>query len=174
MQGAPPEDLIVRRVLSAIVVLLALPAVALADPSTSPMYTTVDQAQYAKLAAGNGKWTCQDTPASSKPDIVTAKQAGNWYVWSETGDQPSTTYVRWVHQFDAYVENEIDASGSLEVYTTKSADPFNATWKPAYPRYAPNYPFVLTLAGNVITSSGRYKDPKTGKVLPYKSVCTKG
>jgi hypothetical protein len=163
----------VRNVLCAVVVLLALPAVALADPSTSPMYTAADQAQYAKLAAGNGKWTCVDTPASVKSDVVTAKQAGNWYVWSETGDQPSTTYVRWNHQFGAYVENEVDASGSLEVYTSKSADPFNATWKPVYPPYAPNYPFTLTLANNVLTANGRYKDPKTGKVLSYKSVCTK-
>jgi len=152
---------------------LALPLAALADPSTSPGYTATDQAQFAKLAAGNGTWTCKDTPASQKPDVITAKQAGNWYVWVETGDEPSTTYVRWSHALRAYVQHSIDDSGSSEVYVTTSADPFNGTWTLAYPKNAPMYPYTMSHSGNTIKVKGQFKDPKTGKVMTYTGVCTK-
>ncbi len=153
--------------------LLAMPLAALGDPSTTPGYTAADQAQFAKLATANGRWTCKDTPASTKADVITGKQAGNWYVWTESGDQPSITYARWSHDTKKYVQNEIDASGSTEIYTTKSSDPFNAEWVPAYPAAAAIFPVSSKRTRNVITSTGKYQDPKTGKILPFTSVCTK-
>jgi hypothetical protein len=164
----------VPKIFLGVVFLLAVPLVALADPSTTPGYTDADQVQFAKLATANGTWTCKDTPASKKADVISGKQAGNWYVWRESGDLPSITYVRWSHDTKMYVQNEIDASGSTEIYTTRSADPFNAQWVPVYPAAATLFPVTSTRTGDVITSSGRYQDPKTGKMLAFKSVCTKG
>jgi hypothetical protein len=162
-----------KAVLGAFALALALPALALADPSTSPGYTAFDQAQFAKLAAGNGTWVCKDTPPTTKPDVVTGKQAGNWYVWSETGDQPNVTYVRWNHTLKAFTQVEVDQSGSSEVFTTASSDPFNATWKPVFPPGSGLYPLTVTSSGNAFTASGKYKDAKTGKVMSYTGVCTK-
>jgi len=164
----------VRIVVSAIVAMLALPIAAFADPSTAPDYTAADQVQFAKLGAANGRWQCTDTPASEKPDVITGKQLGNWYLWRESGDDPSTTYVRWVHGLKSYVQNEIDASGTTEIYTTTSPDPFNGTWKPAYPpRGGGLYPIKYTFADGTMTASGKYKDRKTHQVLTFKAVCTK-
>jgi hypothetical protein len=164
----------VRTMLGALGLALALPLVASADPSTSQGYTAKDQTQFAKLAALNGTWTCKDTPASKKPDVVTGKQVGNWYVWSETGDMPNTVWARWNHTMQAYTQDEIDASGSAEIATTKSLDPFNATWTWAYPTNFGFLPFKGLLVGKVITWSGSYVDRKTKKLSHYKSVCTKG
>jgi hypothetical protein len=154
--------------------MLVLPIAALADPSTAPDYTATDQVQFAKLEAGNGTWRCKDTPANEKPDVITGKQIGNWYLWSETGDDPSTTYVRWVHTLKGYVQNEIDASGSTEIYTTTSLDPFNAVWKPQFPPRSGLYPIAYAFTGGVMTASGKYRDRKTHQVLAFKAVCSKG
>ncbi len=164
-----------RRLLGALCLTLALPATALAEPSTSAGYTAYDQAQYAKLATLAGSWTCNDTPPSKKPDIITGKQAGNWFVWTETGDTPNTTYVRWDHRSQAYVQSEIDAGGASMVATTKSVDPFNATWKVAYPPSGPtSYPFKSSSTGpNAITWTGNYPDPVTRKLKTFTAVCTK-
>ena len=152
---------------------LFLPLVAAADPSTSPGYTAKDQAQFAKLAAGNGTWNCVDTPASKKPDVMTAKQEGNWYVTRETGDNPNTTYVRWNHSLQSYVANEVDDLGSMSIATSKSANPFNGTWYQAYPPGQSQYPFTISLSGNTMKTAGSYKDTKTGKIVKFASVCTK-
>lgn len=163
-----------RTFLLAAAALLLLPAAASAAPSTSPDYTAVDQVQFARLEATNGTWHCKDTPASEKPDLIVGKQAGNWYVWSESGDQPSTTYVRWVHSIKAYVQNEVDASGTTEIFTTTSLDPLNATWKPVFPPRSGLYPYTSTWSNGTLTATGKYKDRKTGKVLTFKAVCTRG
>jgi hypothetical protein len=162
-----------KALLGALCLAVAFAAPALADPSTSPGYTAFDQAQFAKLAAGNGKWVCVDTPPSTKPDVVTGKQAGNWYVLSETGDQPNVTYVRWNHTLKAYTQIEVDQSGSSEIFTTTSPDPYNATWKPVFPPGSGLYPFTMTSSGNTFNATGKFKDPKTGKVMSYTGVCTK-
>ena len=161
-----------RVFLGALCFALVLPAAAGADPSTSPGYTAADQAQFAKLAAGTGTWTCVDTPASKKADVVTTKQVGNWYVTTETGDNPGTTWVRWNHTNQEFVATEIDDAGSTSVATSKSADPYNGTWVLIYPAGQSQYPIKNVLSGNVMTSSGQYKDDK-GKVQDFKSVCTK-
>jgi hypothetical protein len=161
-----------RLLLAFLALAVALPLAAAADPSTTPGYTAKDQAQFAKLAAGNGTWTCIDTPASKKPDVQTTKQDGNWYVTHESGDDPSIGYARWSHTLQEYVANIVNDSGSMIVSTTKSDDPFNATWQVAYPANQGAYPFTIALAGNVMTSQGQYKDDK-GKVVSFKSVCTK-
>jgi hypothetical protein len=163
----------VKLLLTALGLALILTAIAQADPSTSPEYTAADQAQFAKLGTANGKWTCADTPPSKKPDVITAKQLGNWYVWTESGDAPNTTFARWNATLRGYTEVEIDADGSTEVYTTKSTDPFNATWKPGFPPGAKLYPYSVTTTGNTFKATGKYKDAKTGKVLTFKSICTK-
>lgn len=158
----------------AICLALSLPVAALADPSTSPGYTANDQAQFAKLAAGNGTWTCKDVPANTKPDIIHAKQAGNWYVWTESGDQPNTSYVRWNHTLQEYTQIEIDDSGSSVIFTAKGSDPFNATWKPVFPPGNGLYPYTVSSGGgNTFEAAGKFKDAKTGKVMPFKGVCTK-
>ena len=163
-----------KAVFATVAFAVLLPIGALADPSTSPGYTAYDQAQFAKLAAANGTWTCKDTPANTKPDVITAKQSGNWYVWTETGDQPNTTYVRWNHTLQQYTQIEIDASGSSVVFTAKAADPFNATWKPAFPPGNGMYPYSVAMSGPTsFEASGKFKDAKTGKVMPFKGVCTK-
>jgi hypothetical protein len=167
-----PEDDIVRRLFAAIALVFASSAVALAD-DMAPGYTAADQAQFLKLAAGNGTWTCKDTPPSTNPDVITAKRVGNWFVWSETGDEPAVTHVRWSHTLQAYVQNEIDASGTTAIFTTKSPDPFNATWKPVFPTHVPIYSYSMTMAGTTVTEKGKYKDPKTGNVMAFESVCTK-
>lgn len=159
--------------LAALCLALSLPVAALADPSTSQGYTAYDQAQFAKLAAANGTWTCKDTPPNTKPDVITGKQAGNWYVWTETGDQPNTSYVRWNHTLKQYTEIEIDASGSSIVWTAKSDDPFNATWKPVFPPGNGLYPYMMSSSGTSLEANGKFKDPKTGKVMPFKGVCSK-
>jgi hypothetical protein len=163
-----------RKVIGAILALLLLPVAAAAAPSTAPDYTATDQVQFAKLEASNGTWTCKDTPASVTPDVFIGKQSGNWFVWSESGDQPSTTYVRWVHTLKAYVQNEIDAEGTTEIYTTRSLDPFNAIWKPAFPLHAGLYPFTYTFHDGALGATGKYRDRKTHKVFTFKAVCTKG
>jgi hypothetical protein len=71
------------------------------------------------------------------------------------------------------VQNEIDASGTTEIYTTASLDPFNATWKPGFPPRAGLYPITYTFADGTMTASGKYKDRKTHQVLAFKAVCTK-
>lgn len=152
---------------------LLVPLAAGADPSTSPGYTAKDQAQFAKLAAGDGTWTCIDAPPSKKPDVMTSKQVGNWYVTHETGDNPNTTYVRWNHSLQSYVANEIDDLGSSSIATSKSSDPFNGTWYQAYPTGQSQYPFSITLSGNTMKTAGSYKDSKTGKIVKFASVCTK-
>lgn len=163
-----------RKLLSAVCLTLALPVVALADPSTSPGYTAKDQEQFAKLGITTGTWTCKDDPPSKKPDVVTGKQAGNWYVWTESGDTPNTTYVRWDHVQQAYVQSEIDVAGGSMIATTKALDPFNATWKVLFPAHGPtSYPFKSTYADGTLTWTGQYPDPKTRKVQSYKAVCTK-
>jgi hypothetical protein len=167
------KDSIVRAFLTAACAALVLPAIALADPSTSPGYTAADQAQFARLEAANGKWTCTDTPPSKAPDVFTGKQAGNWYLWTETGDGPSTTYVRWNHALQAYTQIEIDQSGSVEVYTTKSRDPFAGTWRPIFPPNSGLYPFVYSHSAGTMTSTGKFKDRKTGQVILFTGVCTK-
>ncbi len=155
-----------------LLITLAIPLAASADPSTSKGYTAKDQAQFAKLAAGNGTWTCIDTPPDKKPDIITGKQSGNWYVWSETGDEPSTTYVRWNHTMQMYTQTALDEGGSEFIATTKSLDPFNATWTVVFPTGAGLYPFKSSFSGGKLTWLGTYKDDK-GKIVTYKSVCTK-
>jgi hypothetical protein len=166
------KDSLVRAFLTAAGAALLLPVVALAAPSTSPGYTADDQAQFARLGAANGTWTCKDTPPAKAPDVITAKQAGNWYVWSESGDHPSTTYARWNHALQAYTQIEVDASGSVEVYTTKSRDPFVATWRPIFPPNSGLYPSTYSHTESAITATGKFKD-RTGKILTYTSVCTK-
>lgn len=163
-----------KHLLIALCLALSLPMAAFADPSTSPGYTANDQAQFSKLGVANGTWTCKDTPASTKPDVITAKQAGNWYVWTETGDQPNTTYVRWNHTLQQYTQVEIDASGSSSVFTAKSLDPFNATWKPVFPPGSGLYPYTVSSGGgSTFEAAGKFKDAKTGKVMTFKGVCTK-
>ncbi len=152
---------------------LLLPLAAGADPSTSPGYTAKDQAQFAKLAAGDGTWTCVDTPPSKKADVMTAKQEGNWYVTRETGDNPNTTYVRWNHSMQAYVANEVDDLGSTSIATSKSADPFNGNWSQVYPAGQSQYPFTISLSKGTMKTAGSYKDNKTGKIVKFASVCTK-
>jgi len=153
---------------------LVVPAAAIADPSTSPGYTAKDQAQFAKLALTAGTWTCKDTPAGKKPDVITGKQSGNWFVWTETSDTPNTTYVRWDHTNQWYVQSEIDDAGGSMVATTKSLDPFNATWKVMYPARGPtSYPFKSSFADGVLTRTGTYPDPQTRKLETFTAVCSK-
>jgi len=159
---------------SLLVLALALPASA--QMSMSPGYTAQDKAQFAKLAEGVGTWTCVDTPASKKADVVKTTLAGNWYISRETGDFPNTTYTRWNHSLKRYVSVTIGDEGATFVYQTTDSDPNNATWTPTNPFNVPAnrqaLPSTVTLSGNTMTSVGKFRDAK-GNIVSYKSVCTK-
>ncbi len=160
-------------------VLALAPALPAAAQSTTPGYTAQDQAQQAKLEAGVGTWNCVDTPASKSPDVITIKHVGNWYVGRETGDSPGTWYMRWSHSFQNYFANEIDDSGSTEISTTNSPDPYNATWSfvfpialPASQQNMPLKPYTMKLTGNTMMTAGTYYDD-AGKLQSFSQVCTK-
>jgi hypothetical protein len=157
----------VRVIVSITCLSLALPVVAVAAT------TAKDKAQFAKLAAGNGTFTCTDTPASKLPDTYVAKRDGNWYVSTETGDYANVTYTRWNHTMQKYVQVTIGEDGTAFAYSTKASDPFNSTWVPDYPLVVGLYPFTSTRTGNTIMQIGKYKDPATGKIITFKSVCVK-
>jgi hypothetical protein len=42
---------------------------------------------------------------------MTGKQAGNWFVWTDSSDVGNTTYVRWSHTLQTYTQTFI-ADGS--------------------------------------------------------------
>jgi uncharacterized membrane protein YhaH (DUF805 family) len=154
----------------------ATAAPASAAPSTSPGYTAADQAAFAKLDAGLGTWTCVDTPPDKSPDVMTVTQQGNFYVLRETGDDPSTSYIRWSHGLQNYFATVIADSGLVLISYTASADPYNGTWNVVFPPAAmagPIPPYTLSLTGKTFTESGQYPDPKTKASVPFKSVCTK-
>jgi len=158
------------------IIFLLAPCVSPAQPSTTPGYTKFDQQQFAKLRASVGTWKCIDVPASKKPDVQTTKQAGNYFVTRESGDDPSTSYTRWSTSYRMYYTVSIDDSGGTQVYMTKGLEPFNSTWTEAYPARAPDgkpfFPAFVTMRGNTITSSGQYYDDK-GRVRNGRSTCTK-
>ncbi len=82
--------------------------------------------------------------------------------------------MRWNHTLQQYTQIDIDEDGSASVFTAKSLDPFNATWRPTFPPGSGMYPYTMTSDGTTFTATGRYKDLKTGKVLTFKGICTKG
>lgn len=100
-------------------ILLLIPSVSSAQLSTTPGYTKFDQQQFAKLRASVGTWKCIDVPASKKPDVQTTRQAGNYFVTRESGDDPSTSYTRWSTSYRMYYTVSIDDSGGTQVYMTK-------------------------------------------------------
>jgi hypothetical protein len=162
--------------LMAAVLCVATEARASAAPSTSPGYTAADQAAFAKLDAGLGTWTCVDTPPSRSPDVMTVTQQGNFYVLRETGDNPTTSYIRWSHGLQNYFGTVIADSGLVLISSTTSADPYNGIWNFVFPPSSlvgSIPPYTLNLVGNTLTESSQFTDPKTKATIPYKEVCTK-
>lgn len=147
-----------------------------ASPATTPGFKPFDQQQFAKLQAQVGTWNCKDTPASKKPDVITVKQQGNYFVTRETGDNPNTSYTRWSMSGKRYYTVTLVDSGGSYVYETTGLDPNNATWTPAWPlghTYGDQpTPYKLSTSGNTITFVQKYVDAK-GKAQTAKSVCTK-
>jgi hypothetical protein len=165
-----------RKILAMCFAAASIPAVAAAQLSTTPGYTAFDQQQQAKLRALVGTWTCVDTPASKKPDIVTTKQEGNFFVTHETGDSPNTEYTRWSHGYKMFYTVQMSDQGSTTISTTKALDPNNASWATVFPARDPNgktlFPYVVTLNGSTTTTKGQFYDDK-GKLMNFSSVCTK-
>ncbi len=155
--------------------LVVLCAMATASAALLPGYTAADQKMFDKLSAQVGTWHCVDTPASKKPDVAITKLQGSYYVTRETGDFPSTTYMRWSHTFQRYLANSVADGGAMSVMQTMSKDPNNATWTYAYPTSLPKgnlFPAKTSMSGNTTTTTQAFRDNK-GKVMMSKSVCTK-
>ena len=148
-----------RLLLSLIVLVFALPCIVSADPSTTPDYTTEDQAKFAKLQAWNGTWKCNATPGGVS-FTLTARQLGNWFIWTDDSENASTTYVRWDHGTKVYVQYEIDRIGSAYVATTSSPDPFNATWTVLYPANFPASPFTYSFTAARVDRFGQHQRPQ--------------
>ena len=133
-----PTEVLYTRIIASLIILVVSPLLASAQVSTSPGYTRFDQQQQAKLHVFLGTWKCVDVPASKKPDIQTTTQVGNYFVTRETGDNPNAAYLRWSHSYKIYYVVELDDSGGTQVSQTRSLDPTNSTWTPAFPTHDTN------------------------------------
>jgi hypothetical protein len=165
-----------RKILAMSFAAALIPTAAAAQLSTPPGYTKLDQQQQAKLRGWVGTWTCVDNPASKKPDIVTTKQDGNFFVTRESGDNPNTQYTRWSHGYKMFYTVEIDDQGGTNVSSTKSLDPLSASWVIVFPSRDPKgrafLPYTVATTATTITSKAQYYDDK-GKLKTSSSVCTK-
>ncbi len=165
-----------RNILAALAWMTLLPISALADTSGPPEFSSADQAQFAKLGVALGTFTCVDTPFASKiPHTVTLTHEGNFYVAHETGDVAATTYTGWDRHTQQFFSLEIDDNGDVTVSTTKSADPYNATWDITLPASTPKvhvFPYLMALTGNTMTITGQGESPNH-QILSFSSVCTR-
>jgi hypothetical protein len=164
------------RIIAALIIFAISPTLASAQVSTSPGYTSFDQQQQAKLRVFLGTWKCVDVPASKKPDIQTITQVGNYFIARETGDNPNTSYLRWSHGYKIYYLVELDDAGGTSVVQTKSVDPSNTTWTPAFPTRDTNgrplLPSALTYSNQSYKTVDQYYDDK-GKLRSSSSTCSK-
>ena len=157
-----------RLPLVAACVAICLP-ISIAAQAASPDFTAADQARFAKTMPFSGTWNCQDNDGS-KPYRATAKVEGAWLVWRDASANPDANYVRWSHRLHSYVVAYIGSDGRLEVSTSTSTDPLNATWKQQFPEQGA--PFTTSLSHGVFTVGGTSVD-KNGKPAAFKSVCKK-
>ena len=155
---------------------LILQATGFAQQSTTPGYTRFDQQQFAKLRATTGVWTCTDVPASKKPDVITTKQNGNWFISDETGDSPNTSYTRWSHGYQHFFTVTMDPPGDATMMSTTSRDPFNGVWTYQSPSKTPDGkplpPVSVKFAGGVLTTTGTFYDSKN-KLQHFSQICRK-
>jgi hypothetical protein len=164
-----------RRAVAVAAMFLLTTATATAQ-SAPPASATYDAAQQVKLRADVGTWQCVSDPASSKPEVYTETEEGNWFVTHAGGDTPRTSYERWSHTLQTYIFLTVFDSGASDVEQSTSPDPDNGTWTAKWPALdnqgRKRFDVHVARTGDVIRASSQFYDAK-GNVRPTTTTCTK-